>query len=520
MVWNVDYEKEYRRRIKVVEALRNKEVMPHIIKTWSVEPWTFIGDVGMTSDPRNAGTDKPTDMPFVLFPRQVEYVKWLYAHWTGNCSGLCEKTRDAGVTWLSVGFAVWAIMFHRSCHVGFGSRKEDLVDKRSDASCIFEKIRYFISKLPAEIRPDIVDKHMTIQNKANGSSVVGEAGNSIGRGGRTKVYFKDEAAHYESPETIEASLLANTDIQIDFSSVNGAGNVFHRKRFSLPEDDVFIFRWQDDPRKDQEWYNRVRALMERQGLMHIFFQEYERDYNACKRNIVIRPEWVDAAVDLHRKLYLMCMNDFNNGKSVTGLDTADDGNDSWAYCNRSGIFVNKFEDLGIGDASQMVTKFCMTTGADSSEVKYDSVGVGAGVKATVKERGISDRYNPYNGSNAVAFPDKEYVEGKTNREMFYNKKAQDWWGLRDRFHKAYRALMYDDIFDDDELICIFSTAGDIDKLREELCQATYVTRSGKILIEKAPKGAKSPNIADSVVVCFSEEEYYVQRFDKHISGLY
>jgi hypothetical protein len=56
-------------------------------------------------------------------------------------------------------------------------------------------------------------------------SAGGEAGDNIGRGGRTLVYFKDESAHYEHPDLIEAALGDNTNVQIDISSVNGLGNV-------------------------------------------------------------------------------------------------------------------------------------------------------------------------------------------------------------------------------------------------------------------------------------------------------
>ena len=44
--------------------------------------------------------------------------------------------------------------------------------------------------------------------------------------------MKDEAAHYEHPEAIEAALGDNTNVQIDISSVNGAGNVFYRRRMA------------------------------------------------------------------------------------------------------------------------------------------------------------------------------------------------------------------------------------------------------------------------------------------------
>jgi phage terminase large subunit len=67
------------------------------------------------------------------------------------------------------------------------------------------------------------DKHMSymrIVNPENGATITGEAGDNIGRGGRKTIYFKDESAHYERPDKIEASLSENTRVQMDISSAS------------------------------------------------------------------------------------------------------------------------------------------------------------------------------------------------------------------------------------------------------------------------------------------------------------
>src|SRR6476620_1402069 len=105
---------------------------------------------------------------------------------------------------------------------------------------------------------------------ASGESITGESGDDIGRGGRTLIYFKDESAHYEHPESIEAALGDTTRVQIDISSVNGLGNVFHRKREAGVEwspgygvqkgkTNVFIKDWSDHPDKTQAWYREREA---------------------------------------------------------------------------------------------------------------------------------------------------------------------------------------------------------------------------------------------------------------------
>jgi phage terminase large subunit len=66
---------------------------------------------------------------------------------------LCDKSRDAGVSWLCVGFAVWMWDFHPGAVIGFGSRKEEYVDDSSDPKSLFWKVRAFIDYLPVELRP-------------------------------------------------------------------------------------------------------------------------------------------------------------------------------------------------------------------------------------------------------------------------------------------------------------------------------------------------------------------------------
>ena len=86
-------------------------------------------------------------MPFLLWPRQVEFLKWLYNTWKTGDRGLVEKSRDAGLTWLSCGFAVCMFLFVDGFAIGFGSRKEALVDNKGDPDCIFEKIRHLLRTL-------------------------------------------------------------------------------------------------------------------------------------------------------------------------------------------------------------------------------------------------------------------------------------------------------------------------------------------------------------------------------------
>ena len=207
-----DYERLYQLRAERLERLRaSPELVPGLKEHYKANPIDFINDWGMTFDPRNAEIGLPTVIPFLLFPKQEEFVTWVFDRWRGREDGLAEKSRDMGISWLCVAIAVWMWTFYPGVVIGFGSRKEEYVDKLGDPKSLFWKVRQFVKLLPVEFRPAGYDEskhapHMRILNPETGSAIIGEAGDNIGRGNRTSIYFKDESAFYERAEAIDAAL--------------------------------------------------------------------------------------------------------------------------------------------------------------------------------------------------------------------------------------------------------------------------------------------------------------------------
>jgi phage terminase large subunit len=238
-------------RLKRLRAMKPVELLA-IKEFYREHPVEFINDWGMTSDPRNVEVGLPVNIPFLLFPKQAEFVEWVYDRWRAREDGLAEKSRDMGVSWLCVAIACHMFLFFADMQIGFGSRKEEYVDEIGNLKALFPKIRMFIDLLPREFRPDGWNggKFMLINNPENGASIIGEAGDNIGRGARTGIYFKDESAFYERSEKIEAALSQTSNCKIDVSTPNGSGNSFYRKRHA-GKTKVFTFHWKDDPRKGQ-----------------------------------------------------------------------------------------------------------------------------------------------------------------------------------------------------------------------------------------------------------------------------
>ncbi len=255
-----EYGPVWERRIEVLARIRgNPGALPALRSHYQKNPAFFINDWGTTADPRNAERFLPTSMPFVLWPKQYEFVDWTVARWRAGESGLVEKSRDSGATWLAVALACTLCLFNRGIVAGFGSRKQEYIDQIGAPKCIFEKIRSFMSALPPEFTEGWSrDKHapfMRITFPGTGSAITGESGDGIGRGDRTSIYFVDEAAFLEHPETADASLSATTNCRIDISTPNGMANPFAIKRHN-GKIKVFTFNWRDDPRKDDVWYRK------------------------------------------------------------------------------------------------------------------------------------------------------------------------------------------------------------------------------------------------------------------------
>jgi phage terminase large subunit len=525
--WPPDYTSVFLWRQQALAEYASK---PHTLiwaKAYYAEnPVDFICHWCTTYDPRNALGEMPASLPLVLFERQAELIEFFMTCLEAEQSGLVEKARDMGATWLACGFSVWLWLFRPGASVGWGSRKEALVDKLGDVDSIFEKIRVIVRNLPRCFWPRGFSEadhmpHMRILNPENGATITGESGDNIGRGGRKLIYFKDESAHYERPELIEASLSENTRVQIDISSVNGLGNVFHRKREAGTEwrpgnlpvrgrTNVFVMDWSDHPAKTPEWYAERRAKFEADGLMHVFAQEIDRNYAAAVDNVVIEAEWIRAAIDAHIKLGFD-----DSGGWVAGLDLADGGGDTNALAARKGVVLRHTEEWGARDpgvTARRAIDYCAKL-AGGCELQYDSVGIGSNVKSEINrlaDEGLIPAglyFGAWSAGSSPLRPDERVIpddeNSKTNRDFYANLKAQGWWSLRQRFYRTWQAVEQGVVHDPENLISLDSTLPQLRQIQKELAQVTFgQSATLKLLINKKPEGTKSPNVADAIVEAF------------------
>lgn len=540
--WPPNYKAVYAWRMKMLAQLRNDAAALASAKAYYAQPGKsaeFIMHWMDTYDPRKQGNKW---IPFVFFLKQADFIQFLDELRRDGEGGLVEKSRDMGITWQACAWSIWSWLFVKDDAIGWGSRKENLVDKIGDPDSIFEKLRLIVKRMPDVWLPKGLKAkdHLTFMkmiNPENGSVITGEAGDNIGRGGRKTVYFVDEAAHIERAEKVEAALGDNTNVRIDISSVNGLGNVFHRRREAGVDwrpgariepgfTRVMVIDWRDHPAKTQEWYDKRKAKYEREGLAHLFAQEVDRNYSAAVSNTIIPYEWIVACVDAHLTIPYVREHITDGVPNIwgAGLDVADEGIDRNALAKRQWIIWRDVEEWGERDPG--ITTRRAIAGCRQHrgiKIQYDCIGVGAGVK-TEYNRLVEDKIiTPeeiklvaWNAGAGVQNPYERLIAGDeetpTNKDMFGNMKAQAWWSMRTRCFKTFKAVSENAVYPIDDLISLDSNMPMLHQVMKELAQPTRGESSGlKTIVNKKPDGTKSPNLADAgIQMYFPVQDDYGQ----------
>jgi phage terminase large subunit len=239
---------------------------------------------------------------------------------------------------------------------------------------------------------------------------------------------------------------------------------------------------------------------------------WEGTYSDTVENAIIEPEWFDACIDAHKVLGFK-----PEGIEVVAHDPFDGGDDSAALAHRHGSVITHITEKTTGrvnDACDWALNYCHDVKPDA--FIWDAGGIGAGLK-----RQIDDSLGPKNiqvkmfeGQARVDQPDTTYqptqgmiMKAKSNREAFYNLRAQRYWGVRDRIFNTYLAVKDKKFTDPSELISFSSDMDLLPTLRSELCRIPRKENGqGKIQImrkdEMKKEGIDSPNIGDCVMMAF------------------
>lgn len=287
----------------------------------------------------------------------------------------------------------------------------------------------------------------------------------------------------------------------------------HQRFVISPPDDICLLtvNYMDNP-----WFPDVLRLeMEecKRKDYDLYLHIWEGEPVADSDMAIIKPSWIAAAVDAHLKIGFEA-----SGRKRIGFDVADEGEDSNATTLAHGSVVTDCQQWNKGDvitSADRVKNYAEEVRA--SEIVYDSIGVGAGVKAHLK-RVCRIPATGFNAGESVFKPEAKYAEGKTNKDMFSNIKAQAWWGVRDRFYNTWRVVKHleanpDDRdfvkqFSDDQLISLSSGIKQLEYLKAELSRPWVdYDNNGRVKVESKKdmkkRGIPSPNMADSLIMAFA-----------------
>ena len=261
-------------------------------------------------------------------------------------------------------------------------------------------------------------------------------------------------------------------------------------------------------RKDYENLSRAK-------YNHIWLGHYADTVD----DAIIEPEWFDACVDAHKKLDFEAV-----GAEICSYDPADCG-DAKAFAYMHGVVVKEAVDTEDGDVDT-ATEWAMRKVAKvkPDAFTWDNDGIGAGLKNQVNRHleGKKTSIIAFKGSTAARNPESSYGEGdadeqKTNKEMFFNRRAQCYWILRDRMFKTWQAVEKNRYISPDELISFDSEGCNIEQLRAELCRIPRRRNgSGRVQLmtkqEMKKMGIDSPNLGDAVMMLMDcpvdqEEEF-------------
>jgi phage terminase large subunit len=463
-------------RLQRIELAKCKADPVYWINTWV---WTY--------DPRR---DDLKRLPMILFPRQEEYIRWRRERYAKRESFVVEKSRDVGLTWLNAADKLHHWLFDQDYKGTFGSRKEALVDKLGDPDSIFFKLRFMLENLPGWMQPEGFnrkkhDNFLRLVNPANGSTITGEAGDNMGRGGRSSDYDCDEWAFVERADTVDSAISANSDCIGYTSTAHGQGNNFHRKATEgkLPK---FTFHWRDDPRKDQAWYDKQVETLD----PIVVAQEIDIDYAASVEGILINRGWVENA-------WARSLHEAERGAIIIGADIAEAGSDKCAAVVREGrniLHLDEWHDpeqtLSAGRLIALGKDY--ETRLQSHHKLYlfiDTIGVGSGVAGELRNWITENRQGKWFLIGVKASESSPEDKCKRLRDALWWRMRQ-WFRAEEPAGELPRALR--------------------DKLTNELSSITYrPDSSGLVVVESKAdlqkRGIKSPNLADALMHTFYVE---------------
>lgn len=276
------------------------------------------------------------------------------------------------------------------------------------------------------------------------------------------------------------------------------------------EDEIHLIQvvnWRDNP-----WWNKEQEMLRVWDYENRPRNEYnwiwEGKFNDSVDDGIIKPEWIDAAVDAHLKL-----PNIARGGIRIGFDPADEGSDDKAVTVTQGGLVKECRSWPEGDLDAAIgILFDTALEFRAVDIVYDAIGIGAAVKIGMGPRIATQpmRLHAFVGSQSPLKPKRRYNKDIKNEDLFRNIRAQTYWNLRTRFENTYKHVVKGEFIDPAEMISLSSEMQDFELLKSELLRIprkrTPFTNMIQIMSKQEMKKQKipSPNLADSLMMALAD----------------
>lgn len=223
--------------------------------------------------------------------------------------------------------------------------------------------------------------------------------------------------------------------------------------------------------------------------------------------LVLPYQLIIKCVDAHKKLGLT-ESDLD-GRLHAGLDVADTGVDRNALVMRRGPLIVSAEQWTaptLGVTTRRAHSICSERAVQ--RLYYDAGGVGGGVRSHLQDIGKRPYFaEPVQFGGEVTGGDFEFSHRVKNRDFFARRNSQLAWALKLRALRTEQLLTDENGTSEvqpDKCLFIDSRIRDLDTFLTQLAQPWWDENpTGKVIIDKQPEDAPSPDLYDAAVLAFA-----------------
>jgi hypothetical protein len=246
-------------RLAILKAAENDPVVQAGLREICRQDFLFFANVFVYQyNPTQKKKSQVRLGPWITWPRQEKLILkepggilWCYEN---DRSGVVEKSRELGATWLFLIFQVWLCLFQHDVEAMNISLSKDAVDDGSK-NCLFSKLRFIIEHLPDWMKGEVESTSCLLKFKRTGSEIYGAASTGkFGVGSRGSVIFVDEFPLIREAKQVRERTASTANCRFFNGTHQGTGTEFYELT-QTPEVHKLQIHWVHHPQKNKSLYS-------------------------------------------------------------------------------------------------------------------------------------------------------------------------------------------------------------------------------------------------------------------------